>query len=89
MLPVFVFPGAGGAPVSGVGPSFGGAIVLTNDGPGTRITDSILDENAAVGGVGGDLAILAAPSTRLVGHLLLHEIHHRAFNVHKAPYLLP
>lgn len=54
--------GGGGTPVSGGSPSFGGAIVLTSDCSGTRLDDCTLDGNTAVNGVGGDLAVLAAPS---------------------------
>ncbi|CAN0258377.1 unnamed protein product, partial [Ectocarpus sp. 4 AP-2014] len=66
---VAVFPsssggGGGGASttVSGGTPSFGGAIMLTSDCWGTRLSDCALGDNAAVNGVGGDLAVLAAPS---------------------------
>eukprot|EP00903_Cladosiphon_okamuranus_P016015 g14787.t1 len=54
--------GGGGTPVSGGSPSFGGAIVLTSDCSGTTLDDCTLDGNMAVNGVGGDLAVLAAPS---------------------------
>lgn len=43
-------------------PSFGGAMVLTSDCSGTRLDDCTLDGNTAVNGVGGDLAVLSAPS---------------------------
>lgn len=48
--------------MSGGSPSFGGAIVLTSDCSGTRLDMCALGGNAAVNGVGGDLAVLAAPS---------------------------
>ena len=50
------------APMSGANPSFGGAMVLTSDCSGTRLDNCTLSGNAAVNGVGGDLAVLAAPS---------------------------
>lgn len=49
-------------PVSGGSPSFGGAIVLTSDCSGTRLDECTLEGNTAINGVGGDLAVLAAPS---------------------------
>lgn len=55
--------GSVGTPISGGSPSFGGAIMLTSDCSGTRLDDCTLDANVAINGVGGDLAILAAPSS--------------------------
>ncbi|CAN0368531.1 unnamed protein product, partial [Ectocarpus fasciculatus] len=54
--------GGGSTAVSGGTPSFGGAIMLTSDCWGTRLDSCALAGNAAVNGVGGDLAVLAAPS---------------------------
>lgn len=56
--------GGGTAPVSGGSPSYGGAIALTKDCSGTRLENCTLADNAAINGVGGDLAVLAAPSGR-------------------------
>ena len=55
---------SGHAPVSVASPSFGGAIVFTSDCSGSRLSGCTLEGNTAINGVGGDLAVLAAPSGR-------------------------